>query len=85
MASYISVPRDLSKVKTKVFMNLTKRQISLLRSRCADWRSGFLFAQIQRESEPCRTWHDGSNAAAFLSCHVRERRSAAGSGGKALL
>ena len=26
MASYISVPRDLSKVKTKVFMNLTKRQ-----------------------------------------------------------
>ena len=27
MASYISVPRDLSKVKTKVFMNLTKRQI----------------------------------------------------------
>ena len=27
MASYISVPRDLSRVKTKVFMNLTKRQI----------------------------------------------------------
>lgn len=27
MASYISVPRDLSKVKTKVFMNLTKRQL----------------------------------------------------------
>ena len=27
MASYISFPRDLSKVKTKVFMNLTKRQI----------------------------------------------------------
>lgn len=27
MAAYISVPRDLSKVKTKVFMNLTKRQL----------------------------------------------------------
>ena len=27
MASYISASRDLSKVKTKVFMNLTKRQI----------------------------------------------------------
>lgn len=27
MASYITVPRDLSKVKTKVFFNLTKRQI----------------------------------------------------------
>ena len=27
MASYISVPRDLSKVKTKVFLNLTKRQL----------------------------------------------------------
>ena len=43
---------------------------SLLRSRCADWRSGFLFTQIQRESEPCRTWHDDGDAAAFLSCHV---------------
>ncbi len=27
MASYISIPRDLSKVKTKVFFNLTKRQL----------------------------------------------------------
>ena len=27
MASYVSVPRDLSRVKTKVFLNLTKRQI----------------------------------------------------------
>ena len=27
MASYISVPRDLSKVKTKVFLNLTRRQL----------------------------------------------------------
>ena len=26
-ASYISVPRDLTKVKSKVFLNLTKRQI----------------------------------------------------------
>ena len=27
MAAYISVPRDLSKVKSKVFFNLTKRQL----------------------------------------------------------
>ena len=27
MDAFISVPRDLSKVKTKVFMNLTKRQL----------------------------------------------------------
>ena len=27
MAAFISVPRDLSKVKNKVFMNLTKRQL----------------------------------------------------------
>ena len=26
MAAYISVPRDLTRVKSKVFMNLTKRQ-----------------------------------------------------------
>ena len=27
MAAYIPVPRDLTKVKSKVFMNLTKRQL----------------------------------------------------------
>lgn len=27
MASYISVPRDLTRVKTKVFFGLTKRQL----------------------------------------------------------
>ena len=27
MANYISVPRDFSKVKSKVFFNLTKRQL----------------------------------------------------------
>jgi len=27
VAAYVSVPRDLSRVKTKVFLNLTKRQI----------------------------------------------------------
>ena len=27
MAAYISVPRDLTRVKSKVFFNLTKRQL----------------------------------------------------------
>lgn len=27
MAAYISVPRDLTRVKSKVFLNLTKRQL----------------------------------------------------------
>ena len=27
MSAYISVPRDLSRVRTKVFMNLTRRQL----------------------------------------------------------
>jgi F0F1-type ATP synthase assembly protein I len=27
MSAYMSIPRDLTKVKTKVFLNLTKRQI----------------------------------------------------------
>ena len=81
--AFVSVPKDLTKVKNKIILNLTKRQLICLgiaaavgfRSRCADWRSGFLFAQIQRKSEPCCTWHDGSDAAALLSCHVRERRT----------
>ena len=70
MASYISVPRDLSKVKTKVFMNLTKRQILCFGAGALIGVPVFFFTQIQRESEPCRTWHDGGDAAAFLSCHV---------------
>ena len=27
MASFVNIPRDLSRVKTKIFLNLTKRQI----------------------------------------------------------
>ena len=42
MASYISVPRDLSKVKTKVFMNLTKRQILCFGAGALIGVSGFL-------------------------------------------
>ena len=32
-ASYISVPRDLTKVKSKVMFNLTKRQLYVLERR----------------------------------------------------
>lgn len=31
MAAYIPVPRDLTRVKTKIFFNLTKRQLILSR------------------------------------------------------
>ena len=35
MAAYISVPRDLTRVKSKVFMNLTKRQVICRLSFCS--------------------------------------------------
>ena len=46
--AYVPVPKDLSKIKTKVAFNLTKRQIICF---CGSPRYGttaFLFAQRQR-------------------------------------
>ena len=59
-ASYISVPRDLTKVKSKVMFNLTKRQLSTV----------FLFAQNSSQSQYGSYGDDGDYDAILFPCHV---------------
>ena len=40
--AYVPVPKDLTKVKTKVAFNLTKRQLVCFGGRCADRRTAVL-------------------------------------------
>ena len=64
--AYVTVPKDLSKIKTKVAFNLTKRQIVCLGCGIA----AFLFAQRQRGDDPCGYGNDCRYAALFPLCHV---------------
>jgi len=75
--AYVNVPKDLTKVKTKVLFNLTKRQLICF-GRRADRRTAFLFAQRQYRHQPCRHGDDGGNDTGNAVCHVRKERSAAG-------
>ena len=68
--AYVPVPKDLSKIKTKVAFNLTKRQLVcfgggaligvplffLLKGACGDQHGGHV--------------HDGRDAAFLSVCHV---------------
>ena len=58
MAAYIPVPRDLTRVKTKVFLNLTKRQLICFRTGGTHRCAVFLFDQECRLNEPCGHEHD---------------------------
>ena len=62
---YVPVPKDLTKVKTKLAFNLTKRQL------CRACRpSGvFLYPQGDRELGGC-TFDDRADDALFLLRHV---------------
>ena len=85
MASYISVPRDLSKVKTKVFMNLTKRQILCFGAGALIGVPVFFLLKSSGNLSLAALGMMAVMLPLFFLRHVRERRSAAGSGGKALL
>ena len=47
MAAYISVPRDLTKVKSKVAFNLTKRQLV-----CAVMLPAFFLGMYEKNGQP---------------------------------
>lgn len=51
--AYVPVSKDLSKVKTKVALNLTKRQIICFAAALILGASAFLSAQGQRRHKPC--------------------------------
>ncbi len=52
MAAYISVPRDLTKVKSKVAFNLTKRQLSVSAQRLSLECRCFLYSEIPAATLP---------------------------------
>ena len=68
--AYVPVPKDLTKIKTKVAFNLTKRQLVLLRRRGAHRRAAVLFAQRACGDQHGGHVHDGRNAAFLSVCHV---------------
>ena len=53
MAAYISVPRDLTRVKSKILFGLTKRQIVCFGTGALIGCAGLLFCPGQRQPEPC--------------------------------
>jgi len=67
--AYVPVPKDLSKVKTKVAFNLTKRQIVCFAAALL-FASAFLSAQRQHRHKPCVYGYDCRHAALFPLCHV---------------
>mgnify|MGYP003107085216 CR=1 FL=1 len=66
--AYVPVPKDLSKVKTKVAFNLTKRQIVCF---AAALLFGLpLFFLLKDSHKPCVYGYDCRHAALFPLCHV---------------
>ena len=67
--AYVPVPKDFSKIKTKLALNLTKRQIICF-SLAGICGSG-LFADKSRTGNRCGSnAYDHSDAAIFLFCNV---------------
>ena len=57
MNAYVPVPRDLSRVKTKIFLNLTKRQIICFGvAALLGVPSFFLLKAIRRSLSPSWRW-----------------------------
>ena len=76
MAAYISVPRDLANVKTKVAFNLTKRQLICFGAAALVGVPLFFCSLGCRRQHRGDAWHDGRHASDIFSGHVPEKRSA---------
>ena len=70
MAAYISVPRDLTRVKSKVFMNLTKRQCICFGTAVLIGVPSFFLLRGVRREYPRHPRHDDPDAAAVFPRHV---------------
>ena len=67
--AYVPVPKDFSKIKTKLALNLTKTNYMFFSGRNL-WCSG-LFADKSRTGNRCGSnAYDHSDAAIFLFCNV---------------
>ena len=68
--AYVPVPKDLTKVKTKVAFNLTKRQLVCFGGWGAHRRAAFLFAQGACWNQYGDYVYGSGYAALFSACHV---------------
>ena len=71
MAAYISVPRDLANVKTKVAFNLTKRQLICFGAAALVGVPLFFCSPGCRRQHRGDAWHDDRHASVIFSGHVR--------------
>ena len=71
--AYVTIPKDLSKVKNKVFLNLTKRQLV-----CMGFAAGIgvPFYFLMRDTLGSSGRHGAPDAAGIFLCSVREKRDA---------
>lgn len=77
--AYVSVPKDLTKIKNKVMLNLTRTDH--LSDDCGGCGAAVLFFdQKLYWDQQCGNGHGSSDASGISVCHVRERRNAAGKG-----
>ena len=67
--AYVPVPKDLSKVKTKVAFNLTKRQIVCFAAALL-FGLPLFFLLKDSTGKPCVYGYDCRHAALFPLCHV---------------
>ena len=77
--AYVTVPKDLTKIKSKVMFNLTKRQLICFSVGGSNRTAAVLFGKRQRWNERSGIVHGACHAAYVFACHVREKRATAGS------
>lgn len=63
--AYVNVPKDLTKIKSKVLFNLTKRQLICFGLAGAHGSAAFLFAQRQHRDDGCGNGDDRCHAPRF--------------------
>ncbi len=68
--AYVNVPKDLTKVKTKVLFNLTKRQLICFGSGALIGVPLFFLAQGQHRHQPRRNGDDGGDDPGHAVRHV---------------
>ena len=76
--AYVNVPKDLTKVKTKVLFNLTKRQLICFGCGALIGVPLFFFAQRQYRHQSCRQVMMVVMIPAMLFAMYEKERSAAG-------
>ena len=74
--AYVTVPKDLTKIKSKVMFNLTKRQLLCFGAAGA---TAILFDKGQRGNDNGGIVHGACHAAHVPTRYVREERATAGS------